>query len=116
MEEKEVFERLKQDIISHFRKEIIWYQAIINKAIDVYVWLNINENKTMYFFTTPEYLWEDDIILFKIKSTAKEYEFNEIEDYLKRLRFEFLPILNFTPEKYEHKKDYLWEKERWIVK
>lgn len=96
MDEKEIFERLKDSIISDFRNEITWYQENIEKTVDVYVWLNIKEDKMMYFFTTPEDLGEDDFILFKTKSNAIEDEFKEIENYLKNLSFEFLPLLKFN--------------------
>lgn len=116
MQDKEIFERLKEYIISTFREDIIIYQNSIWDVIDVYIWVNIQERKVIFFFTNPEDLDENDILLFKIKSDANEKDFQEIENYLKNLEFDFLPILQFNPKKYEYKRDYLWEEERWTTK
>lgn len=92
MNKKETFERLKHIIINNFREEIIWYKSDIEKEIDVYIWLNLEEDKIMFFFTVPE-LENWDILVWKIKTTADENDFNEFEDYIKNLNYEFLPII-----------------------
>ncbi|MGE4444136.1 MAG: hypothetical protein AB7E37_04050 [Candidatus Altimarinota bacterium] len=95
MNKKETFERLKHIIINDFREEIIWYKSDIEKEIDVYIGLNLEEDKIMFFFTNPE-LEKGDVLVGKIKTTADENDFNKFEDYIKNLNYDFLPLLQFN--------------------
>jgi hypothetical protein len=92
MNEKEIFEIQKQEIISNFREHISAYQSSIWIDLDIYIWLNIFKRNILYFFTEPE-LGKNDILIWKIKSNSSEDEFKEFEYYLKNLKYEFLPIL-----------------------
>lgn len=82
--EKEIFEVLKNEIASNLRKNIFIFDYIsLDKEKTVaYVWFNIKNKEVLYFFTEPENLDENDILLFVFKRywkrTDDEVDYSEL--------------------------------------
>lgn len=101
--EKEIFESLKQEISSHMREYIFTYDYLNLNNHDsvVYVWFNLKQWKILYFFTEPDYLDEDDILLFVIKKYWKSIDKIDYEE----LYYEIYSILTWKTK--DEVKEYI---------